>query len=249
MSLYSILQWIYLGWIDIKGRYRRTVLGPFWLVATTFLSIAMMGVIYSTIFKVEINEFIPYIAAGIVAWYFISGVIMESCNGLISNKFLLLSKPIPIFLINMRILSRHVIIFFHNMIVLILCLLYFGRLQDVLIFPTILGIIFNCAIVIALGIFLSLICARFRDIVQVITSLINILFLITPIVWNKKVLESRDFLAEWNLFSHLVDLIRSPLLGQIPSIESYTISFAFFVFIALLAYISSRKLRNFMYWL
>lgn len=249
MSFYTIRQWIYLGWVDIKGRYRRTALGPFWLVITTFISIAMMGVVYGTIFKVSLSDYIPYIAAGIIVWFFINGFIIESCNGLISYKFLLLTKPIPVSLIIVRIASRNLIIFFHNLIVLILCLIFFNRLFSVLYIHFFIGVIINSLIGISLGISLSLICVRFRDIVQLITSLMSIMFLVTPIVWNKELLEHRDYLASWNIFTHLIDLIREPLLGKVPTLNTYITTLLVLLIFTLIARYLTSKFRNFTYWL
>src|SRR3954468_8139946 len=72
--------WTMLGWNDIKQRYRRSVLGPFWITLSVGIFILVLGIIYSRIFKVEIATYMPFLALGYVLWGFISQTVIESCN-------------------------------------------------------------------------------------------------------------------------------------------------------------------------
>src|SRR5262245_65717647 len=72
--------WSTVGWNDIRQRYRRSVLGPFWITISMGLFIALLGTIYSRIFNQEIATFLPYVAMGVISWGFISGTMVESCN-------------------------------------------------------------------------------------------------------------------------------------------------------------------------
>ena len=64
--------------------------------------------------------------------------------------------------------------------------------------------------------------ARFRDIPQLINSIVQIVFFVTPIMWKPELLRSRDpIIADFNPFYHLVEIVRAPLLGQLPSAKSY----------------------------
>ena len=56
--------WLLLGWQDIKQRYRRSMLGPFWLTISTAFMVASLGLVYSRIFGQAVAEYLPYLAAG-----------------------------------------------------------------------------------------------------------------------------------------------------------------------------------------
>src|SRR6218665_196386 len=51
--------WAALGWHDIRQRYRRSVLGPFWFTLSTLILVAVLGVLYSTLLGQEITEYLP----------------------------------------------------------------------------------------------------------------------------------------------------------------------------------------------
>lgn len=87
-------------------------------------------------------------------------------------------------------------------------------------FPGFLLLTINGALII---LFIGMISARFCDIPQVIGSLVQILFFITPIMWKSDQLKSRAFVADWNPFCHLVEILRAPLLGNAPSATTYVV--------------------------
>ena len=64
--------WTMLGWNDIRQRYRRSVLGPFWITISMAIFIALLGVIYSHIFNIGLKTYLPYLSLGYIIWGFIS---------------------------------------------------------------------------------------------------------------------------------------------------------------------------------
>src|SRR5438309_10366730 len=72
--------WGMLGWDDIRQRYRRSVLGPFWITLSMGIFILLLGVIYSRIFGVDIAVYLPYLTLGYILWGFISQTTMDSCG-------------------------------------------------------------------------------------------------------------------------------------------------------------------------
>ncbi|MBM3524020.1 MAG: ABC transporter permease, partial [Alphaproteobacteria bacterium] len=64
--------WGTLGLHDIKQRYRRSTLGPFWLTISTGIMVGTMGFLYARLLSQEVGEYLPYLAVGLVMWAFIS---------------------------------------------------------------------------------------------------------------------------------------------------------------------------------
>ena len=109
--------------------------------------------------------------------------------------------------------------------VLPLVLLFFGKslsLLSVLLIPAlILVMLCLSAIVLVFGI----VCARYRDLTQIVASIMQVSFYLTPIIWLPSMVPSRAGvnLLELNPFFHFLELLRNPLLGTVPSINSWLI--------------------------
>lgn len=69
--------WLHLGWQDIKQRYRRSVIGPFWITIATAVQATAMGLLYSVLLDVNLTEFLPHVAVGLIIWNFINAAILE----------------------------------------------------------------------------------------------------------------------------------------------------------------------------
>src|SRR5258708_2756319 len=67
--------WLMLGWLDIRQRYRRAMIGPFWITISLAIMVGTLGVLYSSLFKLDVHEFMPYLAAGFCSWFLISSTI------------------------------------------------------------------------------------------------------------------------------------------------------------------------------
>src|SRR5256885_116332 len=69
--------WGYLGWQDIKQRYRRSVLGPLWVSISMAVIATAMGILYGALFQMDLPTFLPYVATGLLIWNFVNGCILE----------------------------------------------------------------------------------------------------------------------------------------------------------------------------
>ena len=63
-----------LGWFDIRLRYRGSMLGPFWLTLSTAVMVVALGVLYSALFKMELHDYLPFLALSLVLWTFLQNV-------------------------------------------------------------------------------------------------------------------------------------------------------------------------------
>jgi len=68
---------------------------------------------------------------------------------------------------------------------------------------------------------IGIISARFRDIPQLIASIVQILFFLTPVFWKPESLKGHAYITDFNPFFHLLEIVRAPLLGNLPSTTSY----------------------------
>jgi len=104
-----------LGWQDVRQHYRRSALGPFWLTIAMGVMIGSIGVVFGQIFNSPMSEFLPFLAAGMIFWGFISSVITEGCTGFIAAEGIIKQLPIPLFVHILRVIWRNLLILAHNM--------------------------------------------------------------------------------------------------------------------------------------
>ncbi|MCH8143028.1 MAG: ABC transporter permease, partial [Proteobacteria bacterium] len=71
--------WGLLGWQDIRQRYRRSEIGPFWLTISMGVMVGAIGMLYAGLFKIEVADYLPFIALGFIVWGLISGLITDGC--------------------------------------------------------------------------------------------------------------------------------------------------------------------------
>lgn len=241
-----------LAWTDIKNRYRRSVLGPLWISLSMGITIASIGIIFSTIFDSNIEIYLPFLALGLVVWGFISSSINEGCQAFIDASAIIKQISMPMFVHIQRVIFRNLIVLAHNILILPIIYFYVNKslnLNCFIIFPALLIVTFFLTWIVFL---LAMICARFRDVPQIVHSIVHIFFYITPIIWVKKnlPLNMELFVYHLNPFYHMLSLIRDPLLGNLPSMESwlYLLSMNIFGWVLTL-YIYKINRNKLVYWL
>ncbi|MEN0136163.1 MAG: ABC transporter permease [Rhodococcus sp. (in: high G+C Gram-positive bacteria)] len=215
--------WLSLGWQDIKQRYRRSVIGPFWITIATGVQAAAMGILYSALLDIPLDEFLPYVTVGLIVWNLISASILEGSEVFIANEGLIKQLPSALSVHVYRLVWRQLLLFAHNLVIYVIMLFAFGvwrhlTWMSLSAIPAIGLIVVNAAWVsIMFGIFST----RYRDIAPILGSMTLLLFVLTPIMWTTQSLEAqggqaaeRVKLAELNPLFHYLDIVRAPMIGQ-----------------------------------
>jgi ABC-2 type transport system permease protein/lipopolysaccharide transport system permease protein len=218
--------WIRLGWNDILYRYRRSTLGPFWSTANMAITVIALGLVYSQIFNVPIRQLLPYVCAGLIVWSFISSIMLDAGALFSGSESYIKQIRLPYSLHACRFVFGKVILFAHDLPIYIALILYFGAWPGAVALyaiPGFLLLVFN-AVLISLTIGMA--SARFRDIPRIIASFIQVAFLITPIIWTPDLLGPRTYLAYANPLFHLIEIVRAPMLGSLPSVQTVTATLA-----------------------
>src|ERR1700759_129675 len=107
-----------LGWLDIRLRYRGSMLGPLWLTLSTGIMVGALGFLYARIFQIDVQSYLPYLALSMVLWGFLSTVVAESCTAFTESEGIVRSVRIPFFLFATRVLIRNVLVLAHNVLVI-----------------------------------------------------------------------------------------------------------------------------------
>lgn len=217
---------LFLAKSEIRQRYRRSTLGPFWITVSTGIMIATIGIIFGKIFNSPISEFLPYLAAGLILWGYISSTINESTGVFTTSEVAIKQLPLPLFIYVQKLVARNFYIFLHNILIFPIVCLFVHRsigINVAFVIPGILLIIIN---LLWISLLLGIICARYRDLTQIVASVVQILFYVTPIIWMPGQINSRvtRLFVDINPFYHLLSVVRKPLLNEVPSIMNWSVS-------------------------
>lgn len=251
LSLWRI--WLMLAYQDIKLRYRRSVLGPFWITISMAITVYSMGYLYSHLFHANVYEYFPYLVAGMLGWSLVSTTLTDVIDTFTTSEGMLKQVKLPYSLYLHRIIARNMIIFFHNIFVIVPVLIVFHNSARVdwhllLLIPGLMIIYLNAM---SYGLAVAMIGARYRDISQIIKSMISVIFFLTPVMWRPSILPAnKQFIALFNPFYSLIEMIRSPLIGKTPTLTNYLVV----IFITLLGclasfYLFTSRRSRIVYWI
>ena len=218
-------QFTTLGWQDVATRYRRSRIGAFWLTINMAVLIAALGMVFGTLFQRPMANFLPYLSIGLILWGFLTSALNEGCTSFSKAEGTILQVRMPYSTHIARVVWRNLIIFAHNLLILPLVFLFFLKpvpITALLAIPGMLIIILNVTWIMLI---LSITCTRFRDLTQIIKSALQVFFYLTPIIWSPSLMPERagTTLLQLNPFYHLLEVLRAPLLGNLPSITSWIV--------------------------
>jgi len=210
----SIHVWPMLGWLEIKQRYRRSLLGPFWVTISTATLIGGMGPLYGTLLGQKLATYFPHLAVSYIVWMLMASLMNDACTTFTIAEGLIKQIRMPLSIHVLRMVWRNFIIFLHQ-IPIVVAVLYFyppPLHAGLLLVPVaLLAIAVNA---LWMGLLLGMLCARFRDIPQIVASVVQVMFFLTPVLYHAGSLGRFDWAAKWNPLNHLLEIVRAPLLGH-----------------------------------
>lgn len=218
--------WGRMGWQDIKQRYRRSVLGPFWLTLSMGILVGSLGVLYGVLFGIPIDDYLPFLTLGFLAWMLISGGITDGCMAFINSAQFIKQIKLPFSTFVYREVWRNLIIFVHNSVIFLVVAVVFGIWPGAAALLLLPGLVLLAINAVWVGFLLGMVCARFRDVPQIVASLLRVAFFMTPIIWKPELLGERMGLVDMNPLFHFIELVRAPLLGQVPAPLTWTVVLA-----------------------
>lgn len=242
--------WTTLAWNDIRRRYRRSILGPFWITISMSLLAAALGSLYGQIFHMEIESYLPYLTLGFIVWGFIATSLKESCQAFWGQADLIKQIRVPFSVHILRIIWANFIVLLHTIIIIVPIWLWFQHWPGATALLAVAGVIVIGLNLLWIGLILAVLNTRFRDVAQLVETVLQIAVFATPVMWPVSALGDRAFIADMNPLYHLLELVRAPLQGEPPEATSWIVAIAAaIVGCALAALLLRRVERRIVYWL
>jgi ABC-2 type transport system permease protein len=242
--------WLNAGWIDVVWRFRRTRLGPFWHTLNLAAFVLVIGVVWSAMLHQDPLSYFRYVTVSLIVWGLIASFITDGTNILIAGQSTALSMRFPFVAFAFAHAWRALLLFAHHFA------FYVAVMVGTLTSPglSVLLAIPGLALVVANGVWMSLlsgiVCLRWRDMAQATSSAMQIAMFITPVFWPRTLLGPElAFVVDFNPLYHLVQIMREPLLGNLPPFESWLwASITFIVGSTITMWVYGRNRDRLPYW-
>jgi len=216
--------WVVLGWDDIRQRYRRSVLGPFWITLSMGFFIFLLGIIYGRLFHVELDTYMPYLSVGLILWGFISTATNESCMAFHESNAIIKQIKLPYSVYILRVVWRNFIVFLHTVVILIPVAIFFKVEPTLVALYALPGLFLVWLNQIWVAMVLAILSTRYRDLLPIVNTAVQIAMFATPIMWPVSTLNGDTLIADINPIYHVVELVRAPLLGSPPATLSWLVA-------------------------
>lgn len=215
--------WLRLGFSDTASKYRRSILGPFWLTLGMAITVIGLGTFWSLIWKADVASFFPYLTAGLLLWNFLVTAMVEGTVCYAQQASVIRAAPLPLFLHPLRMTVKATITLLHNSVVYVVVALWFHVNPSPAMLLVVPGLLLLFAFALGTALTLGIIGARFRDFPPIVEAVVPLMFFITPVLWFTSALGERAWLADFNPFTHLIAIVREPMLGQTPALLHYAV--------------------------
>lgn len=240
----------HLSWADVRLRYTRAVLGPWWITINILAVVGGVGFVYSRLFGVPIVEFIPFFAVSIVMWTFFSSTVSEGTYALIGGASYIKDRGVAPEVFVWQTVIRNLIYLAHTAPVGIGALLIFrqGSLTGALM--AIPGLLLFVASTAFLVMIVAPAAARWRDLIRIVESGLFLLFIVSPIMWSLDIVrgDNAGFLR-LNPMLHLLEAWRHPLLKGVMDWQALGTSAALTGLLGLAALYARTRLKYAAFWI
>ncbi len=232
--------WLHMALTELAMQYRRSVLGPNWITLNMLILIAALGVLYSTLFRTDIRTYLPYLASGLLAWNLITAIVNEGTGVFVANGAAIKNTNMPLPLYVLKHMCRQMLVFLHHVVVMIPIYVLFPEYFSVRLLLILPALVVYCAAGLGVATLVGMLCSRFRDIPNIVTSFMQVCFFVTPIFWPASAV-NRPLVVQGNVFYHYVQLLRAPMLGEMPTETNWLVAIGVAVASLVFSFIAFRR--------
>lgn len=244
--------WINLAISKLRVRFIRTALGPIWEIIGTMIFLIFVTFIWSRLWERSFFDYFGFVYTGYAIWKIISTTITESTflfSELYANAFRNMKcNPIIFCLANSL---KNIFILFLNLPIIFLITIYNGTLSfnGVLLLSYYLVLFFITSV--CLSFIIGSLCLKFRDLQYSVVVIMQLLFFVTPVIWDPQQISEKDrfFLIDLNIFYHYVEFFRSALLyGNVNLLSICVVTVTSLIFVIITTYVYYKIKNKLIFW-
>ena len=221
--------WLSLVKLDLRTRYRRSVLGVGWSLMQPICMTIIYCVVFQNLFKMNIADYAPHLLAGQVIWAFIQNSTLQGCQSFFMGEAYIRQCPMPLAVFPLRTVLAVSFHFFIAMAVVLLLVagLSVAGLREFHILPLLTlvpGVALLFLLCWSMAIIAGIANVFFQDTQHLAEVGFQMLFFCSPIIYKASTLEGAGlgWLLDVNPVVVFLQLIRAPILdGAAPSLFTY----------------------------
>lgn len=212
---------------DLKVRYRRSAIGFVWTMLQPLLTMGVMQLVFSTIFRFDIKNYPVYALSGLLFWNFFQQSIIASMNSLRGNGMILQKLPVPMAVFPIATVISGIVNLVFALVPLFAILVVTGHpLRSTLLFLPI-SILLAAIFTLGAGLLLSPLAVFFTDVVEMVTVGLTLVFYATPIFYPIDIVRGQAFffVVRYNPARSILEVFRDPIyLNKIPPLSHLSVS-------------------------
>ncbi|HUP23860.1 MAG TPA: ABC transporter permease [Thermoanaerobaculia bacterium] len=234
---------VYLVARDLKVRYRRSSIGFGWTMLQPLLMMLVLTLVFSTIFRFEVENYAVYALSGILFWNFFSQSIVTAMNSLRTNATLLTKLPVPKFVFPLSTVLAGLVNLVFAMVPLFAILLVTGHpLRPSLLFLPV-AILIATTFTLGAGLLLAPLAAFFSDIVELVMVLLTLAMYMTPVFYPIEIIPDHlRWVVRFNPLRSVLEVFRDPIyLGKVPPLSHLAVAIGVTLVVLAIGIVSFRR--------
>jgi lipopolysaccharide transport system permease protein len=217
--------WTLFGSNDVKMRYRRSTLGPFWATLSTGIQILVTAFVMAFLFKTPLHRYLPFLAIGLIIWNTLTTIVSDGSQAFVGSSELILQVKRPLFVYLFQVIWRNLIVAAHSIVIFFVVAFLFGLFPGptyLLVIPGFILFLINSVWMAGVAAILT---TRFRDVTMIVTNLFTALFWLTPVLYEIDQLGgTMQRIVSYNPLYHIVEVFRAPLLLEVPTATNWLVA-------------------------
>ncbi len=206
----------FFTWRDLKVRYKQTVVGVLWAVFQPFITMVVFSIFFGRLLKVP-SDGVPYpifVYTGLIFWQFFADALSETSNVLIVNQAIITKVYFPRLILPLSSVLTKFIDFAIAATILAGMMLYYGYTPKLIALFTIpLLLVITFMISFGIGLFLSSVNVKYRDIRYILPFFIQLLMFLTPVIYPAGIAGKYSWVLALNPMMGVIQSARAVLLG------------------------------------
>jgi ABC-type polysaccharide/polyol phosphate export permease len=228
---------------ELRLRYRRSLLGFAWTMLQPLLTMIVLHIAFSAIFRFDVDNYPVFVLSGVLFWSFFSQSITQAMISLRANGTLIQRLPVPKIVFPLAAIASGVINLALALVPLLAILVVTGHpLEPALLFLPV-AIAIAALFTLGAGLLLSPLAVFFSDIVEMVGVVLQLAMYLTPVVYPMSIVPERwRGILRFNPLRSILEVFRDPIYyGKIPPVAHIAVAAGVAVVLFLLGLFVFRR--------
>ena len=211
---------------DVKVKYRRSILGVLWTLLNPLLMMTVLSIVFSNLFKFDIENFPLYLLCGQVIFNFFNDATTNAMSAIIGSASLIKKVYVPKYVFVMSRVCSSLINLMSSCAALFLIMIGMHAELHWTMLLSVVPLFLLVVLALGIGLILATIAVKYRDVLHLYSVLMAVLMYLTPVIYPMSIL------PEWlkpivllNPLTNILQMFRGVMMyNSLPGIKSILIA-------------------------